>query len=401
MRKQARPTNYRTRIVGDLADIEAVDWNRLLGPEPNPFVRHEFLQALHSTGCASANSGWEPHFLTLWETASPHALAAAVPLYRKHHSYGEYVFDWAWADAYERNGVSYYPKYLAAIPFTPVPGPRLLAIDADARAALAASLVNEARESNLSSLHVLFLPQHEADALRALGLMTRQSVQFHWFNRGYLSFDDYLAALVQPKRKKIRAERRKVGDAGVTCERKCGADITEADWTFFARCYARTYAAHHSTPYLTLAFFLELARSMPESLLLVVAKRGPRPIAAALAVFDETRLYGRYWGAVETVSCLHFEVSYYQMIEFAIERRLAVFEGGAQGEHKLARGFEPVTTASAHWLAHPAFASAVQRYLEREHDGVEAYVDELNERRALRPAAESSSRSRATSLPLS
>ncbi len=374
--------NYRMRIVGNLADLGVARWNSLLAREPaNPFVRHEFLHALHATRCASTATGWEPHYLTLW---SGEDLAAAAPLYRKEHSYGEYVFDWAWADAHQRHGLEYYPKWLVAVPFTPVPGPRLLAVDTAARDALAKALHEHAVESGLSSLHTLFLP--EADALRFanLGQMTRRSVQFHWFNRGYATFDDYLAALTQPKRKKVRAERRKVVESGITFQRKVGTDIAEADWAFFARCYARTYAAHHSTPYLTHAFFLELARSMPETLLLVTAHHAGRPVAAALALFDDARLYGRYWGAVENMPFLHFETSYYQMIEFAIERRLAVFEGGAQGEHKLARGFEPVTTFSSHWLSHPAFNAAVQRYLEREHGGIEAYVDELNERTALK-----------------
>jgi len=379
--EQAGPKNYRTRLVSDLGEIGSGRWNALLGRGATPFVRHEFLHALHATGCASPRTGWEPAYLTLWDGAD---LQAAAPLYRKHHSYGEYVFDWAWADAHQRHGIAYYPKWLVAVPFTPVPGPRLLAIDEPARDALADALQRHAEDSGLSSLHALFLPEADTARLAARGHMTRRSVQFHWFNRAYATFDDYLAALTQPKRKKVRAERRKVAEAGVTFVRRTGADIGEADWAFFARCYARTYAAHHSTPYLSKAFFVELARTMPETLLLVIARHGDRPIAAALALFDETRLYGRYWGAVEHVPCLHFETSYYQMIEFAIERRLAVFEGGAQGEHKLARGFEPVTTFSSHWLSHPAFNEAVQRYLEREHGGIEAYVDELNERSALR-----------------
>jgi hypothetical protein len=383
--EQAGSMNYRTRIVDDLADIGAVRWDALLADEPaNPFVRHAFLHALHVTGCANAATGWEPCYLTLWNGED---LQAAAPLYRKEHSYGEYVFDWAWADAHQRHGVEYYPKWLVAVPFTPVPGPRLLAADTAARDALATALHEHAVESGLSSLHTLFLPEADARRFAALGQMTRRSVQFHWFNRGYVTFDDYLAALTQPKRKKVRAERRKVAEAGVSFERKVGADITEADWAFFARCYARTYSAHHSTPYLSRAFFLELARTMPETLLLVIAHRAGRPVASALALFDDARLYGRYWGAVETVPLLHFETSYYQMIEFAIERELAVFEGGAQGEHKLARGFEPVTTFSSHWLSHPAFNAAVQRYLEREHGGIEAYVDELNERTALKREA--------------
>jgi predicted N-acyltransferase len=380
--EQAGSIDYRTRLVSDLADIGALRWNALLARESaNPFVRYEFLHALHSTGCASAKTGWEPRYLTLWRGD---ALLAAAPLYRKRHSYGEYVFDWAWADAHERHGLPYYPKWLCAVPFTPVPGPRLLAVDEPARAALAAALHRHAADSRLSSLHVLFLPQDDAERLAALGLMTRRSVQFHWINRGYASFDDYLAALTQPKRKKVRAERRKVADAGLHFERKVGTEIDEADWAVFARCYALTYAAHHSTPYLTHAFFLELARAMPEALLLVIARRGRRPVAAALALFDGARLYGRYWGTLEHVPCLHFEASYYQMIEFAIERGLTVFEGGAQGEHKLARGFEPVTTYSSHWLAQPAFSAAVQRHLQREHGGIEAYLDELDERSALK-----------------
>ena len=380
--EQAGPLDYRTRIIDDLADIGAARWNALLEQEPsNPFLRYEFLQALHATGCASERTGWEPQYLTLWEGG---ALKAAAPRYRKHHSYGEYVFDWAWADAHHRHGVVYYPKWLVAVPFTPVPGPRLLAVDAASRDALAGALQREAEESGLSSVHTLFLPEQDATRLAALGQTTRRAVQFHWFNRDFATFEDYLSALTQPKRKKVRAERRKVAEAGLSFERRVGAEITEEDWDFFARCYARTYAAHHSTPYLTRAFFMALADTMPQALLLVIARHGTRPIASALALFDGTRLYGRYWGAVETVPCLHFEASYYQMIEFAIERRLAVFEGGAQGEHKLARGFEPVATFSSHWLSHPAFDDAVRRYLEREHGGIEAYVDELNERSALR-----------------
>lgn len=380
--KQAGSTDYCMRVVTDLAEIGAPCWNALTD-RGNPFLRFEFLHALHSTGCAAARTGWQPHFLVMFERDGGR-LAAAVPLYRKEHSYGEYVFDWAWADAHQQHGLSYYPKWLSAVPFTPVPGPRLLAIDSRARAELVGQLLRLATESGLSSLHLLFLPQSETDLLAARGLLTRRAVQFHWFNRGYASFDDYLQSLVQAKRKKVRAERRKVAAAGVTLERKTGADISGSDWEFFARCYALTYAAHHSTPYLSLRFFRQLGESMPESLLLVVARRDGRPIASALALFDSERLYGRYWGAVAQVPCLHFEASYYQMIEFAIERRIAVFEGGAQGEHKLARGFEPVTTYSSHWLAHPGFYSAVERYLERESGGIEAYVDELNERSALR-----------------
>jgi predicted N-acyltransferase len=375
--------DYCTRIVHDLADVSPDAWNALVrASDGSPFLEHAFLHALHATGCASLRTGWEPHFLTLERGGE---LAAAVPLYRKHHSYGEYVFDWAWADAHQRHGIAYYPKWLAAVPFTPVAGPRLLAIDAAARARVAAALIDFAKASDLASLHVLYPHEAEAEQLAAHGALTRHGVQFHWFNAGYASFDDYLAHLEQPKRKKVRAERRKVAEAGVTLRRCTGREIREADWALFTRCYRATYAAHHSTPYLNARFFERLADAIPEHLLLVVATRDGRDIAAALSIFDERRVYGRYWGALQTVPCLHFEVSYYQLIEFAIERRLAVIEGGAQGEHKHARGFVPVRTVSSHWLRHPAFADAVQRYLERETGGVEAYIDDLNERSALRP----------------
>ncbi len=383
MNRPAGDADYCTRVIGDLAMIGATTWNALVvaSGRDNPFVRYEFLHALHITGCAAPRSGWEAQYLTLWRDED---LFGAVPLYRKHHSYGEYVFDWAWANAYQQHGIEYYPKWLAAVPFTPVPGARLIARDSCTRAVMADVLLGHARESGLSSLHVLFAPSDEIEPLAKAGMLTRRAVQFHWFNSGYSSFDDYLAALAQPKRKKIRAEKRKVSSEGIVFERKVGGDIGEADWDFFIRCYATTYAAHYSTPYLNRRFFLQIAKSMPDNLLMVTALRDRRPIAAAFALFDGERLYGRYWGAIEFVPCLHFETSYYQMIEFAIERKLKVFEGGAQGEHKLARGFEPVTTYSSHWLAHPAFADAVERYLQRESGGIEAYVDELNERSALR-----------------
>jgi predicted N-acyltransferase len=386
MNQLADDADYCTRVVDDLNAIGEAKWNALVAASGsgNPFIRYEFLRALHSSGCAASRSGWEMQYLTLWRGDQ---LAGAVPLYRKHHSYGEYVFDWAWASAYQQHGIHYYPKWLAAIPFTPVPGARLIARDSHQQTLLAHALVAHARESDMSSLHVLFAPPGEIEHLADAGMLTRRAVQFHWFNRDYSSFDDYLVSLAQPKRKKIRAEKRKVLTEGVVLERKVGRDISDSDWDLFMRCYATTYAAHYSTPYLNRRFFLQIARSMPETLLMVVARRDGRSIAAALALFDHERLYGRYWGAIEFVPCLHFETSYYQMIEFAIERKLKVFEGGAQGEHKLARGFEPVTTYSSHWLAHPAFADAVERYLQREAGGIEAYVDELNERSALRASS--------------
>jgi uncharacterized protein len=380
-------SNYRMQVVQDLAAIPRATWDRLVDADGagNVFVRHAYLHALHAAKCASASTGWTPAYLTLWDGA---ALAAAAPLYAKDHSYGEYVFDWSWAEAYQRTGLEYYPKWLSAVPFTPVSGRRLIARDTGARAALAEALVAFARRSDLSSLHVLLAPRDDVALLESQGMLARQTVQFHWKNAGYSRFDDFLAALTQPKRKKIRAERRKVAEAGVELERRTGRDITEADWAFFHRCYRATYAAHYSTPYLNLSFFLRLAEQMPGNLLLAIARRGRHAIGASLGIYEhgaapaQRRLFGRYWGAIEHVPCLHFECCYYQMIEFAIERRLDVFEGGAQGAHKMARGLDPVTTWSAHWLALPQMHAAVARFLDREQAGVEHAMEELEEHRA-------------------
>jgi len=300
-----------------------------------------------------------------------------MPLFVKSHSRGEYVFDWAWADAYARAGLAYYPKLLGAVPFTPVRGPRLLAADDAAREALARAALAAARE--FSSLHVLFAPPQEAALLERQGMLLRRTVQFHWTNEGYADFEEFLARLSHQRRKNIRQERRRVRDAGVTFRWLEGAAIGARDWEFFYRCYARTYAAHGNRPYLSLEFFQRIGAAMPENLLLVIAERGAGPIAAALDVRDGETLYGRYWGALEHVPLLHFEACYYQGIDYAIARGLARFEGGAQGEHKLFRGLMPVETLSAHWLAHPRFARAIEDYLAREAQGIAQYVNELHE----------------------
>jgi hypothetical protein len=294
------------------------------------------------------------------------------------------VFDWAWADAYQRHGFEYYPKLLSAIPFTPVTGPRLLARDDRARAALIEVLQATQEAADISSTHILFPPDAEARALADAGYMLRSGVQFHWLNQGYKDFEEFLSTLEQKKRKNIRAERRKVAQAGVTLRRVRGVDATEADWRFFNRCYRHTYAEHYSTPYLNMDFWRRIGESMPENLLLVLAERDGQPIASSLVVHNEETLFGRYWGEVEHVPCLHFEASYYQPLEFCIEQGIKVFEGGAQGEHKMARGFLPTRTWSAHWLAHPAFADAIERFLERESGGIDDYIDELNERSPFR-----------------
>lgn len=373
--------NYRTHIVSSLHDIGQAAWDALASSQarPNPFLSYAFLHALHESGSAAPDSGWQPQFIVLYD-ADTDRLAAALPLYVKMHSYGEYVFDWAWADAYERNGLDYYPKLLSAIPFTPVTGPRLLAVDAAARAALIEVLVATQQATPVSSTHILYPPEAEARQLEQAGYVLRSGVQFHWLNQGYKSFDEFLATLEQKKRKNIRAERRKVREAGVTLRRVRGADAVDADWRLFNRCYRHTYAAHRSTPYLNLDFFQRIGRSMPDNILLVIAEREGRPIAASLVIHSADVLYGRYWGELEHVPCLHFEAAYYQPLEFCIEQGIAVFEGGAQGEHKMARGFLPTRTWSAHWLAHPGFADAIERFLEREKGGIDDYIDELNDR---------------------
>jgi uncharacterized protein len=376
--------NYRTHIVSSLSEIGQEQWDALVSAQedPNPFLSYAFLHALHESGSAAPETGWQPQYIVLHDGEQ---LAAALPLYVKGHSYGEYVFDWAWADAYHRHGVEYYPKLLSAIPFTPVAGPRLMAVDDAARAALVEVLVATQGAAEVSSTHVLFPPEEQARQLQEAGFMLRSGVQFHWLNGGYGTFEDFLATLEQKKRKNIRAERRKVREAGVTMRRVRGPDATDADWVLFNRCYRHTYKAHYSTPYLNLDFFRRIGASMPDNILLVIASREGRDIAASLVIHNESTLFGRYWGELEHVPCLHFEAAYYQPLEFCIEQGIQAFEGGAQGEHKMARGFLPTRTWSAHWLAHPSFADAIERFLERERGGIDDYMDELNERNPFRP----------------
>jgi predicted N-acyltransferase len=376
-------SNYRTRIVSSLSDIGQMAWDGLLQlqADANPFLSFAFLHALHESGCASAKSGWQPQFLTIWRAQNDEdELVAALPLYVKSHSYGEYVFDWAWADAYARNGLEYYPKLLSAIPFTPVTGSRLLARDAEAMHALIAALTAVQESNSFSSTHILYPPAAEAEALRAAGFMLRTGVQFHWLNAAYQDFDAFLETLERKKRKNIRAERRKVQQAGVSFRHVSGYEASAEDWIFFTRCYDHTYAAHRSTPYLNLDFFQRIAASMPQNILLIIAEQNGQAIASSLLIHDEKTVFGRYWGAIKHVDCLHFETAYYQPLEFCIANEMACFEGGAQGEHKMARGFLPQKTWSAHWLAHAAFSDAIENFLQRESGGIEQYMDELNER---------------------
>jgi uncharacterized protein len=362
-------------VVDTLAAVKAEEWDSLAGGDP--FLSHEFLSALHESGCASTATGWTPQYILLKDKG---ALEAAMPLYLKTHSYGEYVFDWAWADAYHRHGIEYYPKLLSAVPFTPVTGQRLLARTESARDRLIGSALALARELRVSSLHCLFATREEARRMVAHGMMPRTTVQFHWANRGYASFEAFLASFSHDKRKKVRQERRKVADAGIRFKWLEGDEIRESDWAFFNRCYRQTYRDHRSSPYLNLEFFCRIGRSMPRHTVLIVAERDGTAIAASLNVRAPGRLCGRYWGALQHHPALHFETCYYQGIEYCIARGIASFEGGSRGEHKLARGLMPVETSSAHWLAHPRFANAVEEFLAREASGLDGYVDELNER---------------------
>jgi uncharacterized protein len=396
-RVKSKSNDYVIRVLSSPAELEAAAWNGLLALQryPTPFMRHEYLCAMEQSRSAVAKTGWTPRFVTLWRDGE---LCAACALYLKDHSYGEYVFDWAWANAYEQHGLVYYPKALVAPPFTPVPGSRLLATDASAREALVSAVIAWCRSEKLSSLHLLFASDDDVAACESAGLMLRHGVQFHWKNEGWPGFDAFLAGLSQDKRKKIRQERRKVAEAGVTFRSAEGHEIAAADWDFFYRCYERTYYEHGNAPYLTRDFFRRMAEAMPENWLLFVAERAGKRVACSLIALGAepdgngglTKVaYGRYWGAVERVDCLHFEACYYQPLQWCIEHGYGRFEGGAQGEHKMARALMPVRTTSAHWLAHPAFADAVEKFLRHEGEGIGNYLEHLEQRSPFRQAQDS------------
>jgi hypothetical protein len=380
----APPSNVAPSVRADvpLASIAASDWDRIAGGQP--FLRHGFLSALHESGCASPSTGWTPRYLTAWREG---ALAGALPLYAKAHSYGEYVFDWSWADAYRRHGRRYYPKLVAAIPFTPVTGPRVLGDDADVRRALIEAALERVADGTHSSLHILFMPEREARELDAMGLVARRGVQFHWTHAGWRDFDDFLAAFSHDKRKKIRQDRRRLAERGVTFERKPGHALTGADWAFFFRCYEATYRAHRSTPYLTLECFERIGAALDDQVVMVTGSCDGRPLCAALDVTDGATLWGRHWGAIEYVPGLHFEACYYQAIEHCLEHGIARFEGGAQGLHKLARGLDPVETRSSHAIGDPDFAAAIADFCARERADVAQTVDELAESRPYKDAS--------------
>ncbi|MCB2114228.1 MAG: N-acetyltransferase [Parvularculaceae bacterium] len=356
---------YSARIVSAISDFAAADWNALAAQGSsarNPFASHEFLSAIERSGSAGDAAGWTPCHLALDKNGS---LAGAAPVYLKAHSFGEYVFDHHWADAYERAGGRYYPKLLCAAPFTPACGPRLLCENAQIKTALALALTRITRQLGLSSAHVNFISEDDAKALGAAGFLLRLGVQYHWFNRDYRTYDDFLAALSSRKKKALRRERKFARD-GLNIRRLAGDEIDAATWDAFWRFYRNTGDRKWGRPYLTRAFFDEIAETMSEEIMMVVAEADGTPIAGALNFIGGEALYGRYWGRIADRPFLHFEVCYHQAIDFAIERGLARVEAGAQGEHKIARGYEPVLTRSAHWIADPGFRDLLARHLDRE-----------------------------------
>jgi predicted N-acyltransferase len=372
-------------VVSRIAEIEAEDWDACANPDPathNPFLAHAFLKALEDSGCVGdKRTGWLPHHIVLNDGHG--GIAGCVPCYVKLNSAGEYVFDYGWAEAYQRAGGAYYPKLQVAVPFTPVPGRRLLVRpgpDAERRQKLlAAAAVEVARRLGASSLHLTFLTEEEWRALGAQGFLQRTDQQFHWRNEGYAKFDDFLARLSSRKRKTVRKERAKALGRGLTIERITGADLREEHWDAFFAFYQDTGSRKWGHPYLNRRFFSLLGETMADRCLLVMAKRDNRYIAGALNLIGGDCLYGRYWGAIEHHPCLHFEVCYYQAIDYAIEHGLARVEAGAQGEHKLARGYMPVTTYSAHWIANAAFRTAIANYLDSEREHVAETVEALAE----------------------
>lgn len=374
-KQAAAPPMVEARLGGPLAGIDAAAWDALL-PDDNPFLRHAFLHALESSGSAAAESGWQPLHLLIGPPGQP---TAAAPLYAKGHSYGEYVFDHGWADAYERAGGSYYPKLLVAVPFTPVPGPRLLAPDDVGKRALAEALRSVTDELGLSSAHVNFIDAEEAELLGEAGFLERQGVQFHWHNRGYRDFEDFLAAMRSSKRKAIRKERRQVIEAGVEMRALTGDELGVADLDAFYPFYLATVDKRWGSAYLTREFFHLLAERFADRIVLVTARRAGELVGAALNLRSGDTLYGRLWGCRQELEFLHFEACYYQAIDFAIRHGLARVEAGAQGMHKLQRGYEPVITRSAHYIRDPALREPVRRFVAQEARSLAREMAELRQ----------------------
>jgi predicted N-acyltransferase len=368
----------RTAVISNIRDIAREDWNRVTGTG-QPFLRHEFLAALESNGCVGEAYGWWPQHLAVYDDAD--TLAGVAPLYLKNNSYGEFVFDWAWADAYQRAGMPYYPKLVSSIPYTPVTGSRLLVRPdcdhAKVTSALVAKSLSLAVGKQVSSLHWLFTDEADTSLLRAAGFMRRTSCHFHWHNAGYTSFDDFLSRLNSRKRKKIRRERRYVSDAGVCMRIVYGSDASEQQWQVMHEFYCSTFNKKSGTPTLSLGFFQEISQTMGDQVVLVFAYHAGKAVAGAIMLRGDNALYGRHWGCRQEFHSLHFEACYYQGIDYCIEHGLQLFEPGAQGEHKISRGFLPTYTWSAHWIANEQFREAISRYLQQEHELMVDYHDDL------------------------
>lgn len=368
---------HQAAVTDSIETLGSAEWNAL-GADAHPFMRHEFLAALEHAHCVGAGTGWQPRYLTLRDARG---LAAAAPAYLKSHSYGEFVFDFAWAQAYERVGRRYYPKLTLAAPFTPATGPRLLVRADVGRADAAARLLEEleryAEHHGVSGVHALFMDEAARAACAAKGWLLRRDCQFHWRNRGYASFDDYLGTFTAEKRKKARRERRRVADAGVRFETRFGGELDEALLDHIYALHRDTFLRHGHEPYLTRAFFSEVAHTLPESFMVKLAVYQRAIVAVAIFFCSKEALFGRYWGAAADYHSLHFEACYHQGIQFCIERGIARFEPGTQGEHKVSRGFEPAITWSGHYIADLEFRAAIANYLQREGEAVDAYALEV------------------------
>ena len=365
----------RATTANSIEEFDRQDWNRLTGNR-YPFLRHEFLAAAERSGSVSDDSGWQPRHVGIFDERG--SLVAAMPLYAKSHSWGEFVFDWNWAHAYERAGIEYYPKLVSTSPFTPATSGRLLTDDSQRIPELMDAAIGLARDGRYSSLHVLFPEPAELPHLENAGLMLRKDCQFHWQNDGYGDFDEFLATFSSAKRKKARRERRLVAEQGIRFRRLSGADLDAETWTTIYQLISITFLRRGSMPYFNYDFFLEISRRLPDNILVVLAEKQGMAIAAAVFFDSEEALYGRYWGADAQYNALHFETCYYQGIDYCIEHGRQRFEPGTQGEHKVARGFLPTTTWSAHWLAHPEFYSAIGQYLRAEQRHIDQYVDAVN-----------------------
>ncbi|QDC80513.1 GNAT family N-acetyltransferase [Candidatus Methylopumilus universalis] len=365
----------RLEFQSSFKNINQKEWNDLT--KSNPFLRLEFFQSLEASKSIGEGTGWHPFPAIVIDQGS---LVGASPIFLKEHSYGEYVFDWSWAEAYQKYGKNYYPKIASCIPFTPATGPRIFGLDLSIKKNIVVQIEKLAYENKMSSSHILFCNESEKDIFGDPKWMLREGVQFKWFNKNYNNFAEFLSQLSHDKRKKIKQERKKIYDLGLKIKKIKGPEISESDLDFFYACYCNTYQDHHSHPYLTRIFFSLIKESMPENLLLILAYEGDLPVAASFFIYDDKNLYGRYWGSKSFYPGLHFELSYYQGQEFCIENRIVSFEGGAQGEHKLARGFEAFNTFSFHRIFDEKFELAIKDFLRREKTGIDQYTNELNER---------------------